>query len=68
LSIGDHAIVGPQSGIAKSITENEVITGTPGMPHRQYLKVQRIVRKLPELNKTVLNLEKRLKKLEEQIL
>jgi UDP-3-O-[3-hydroxymyristoyl] glucosamine N-acyltransferase len=68
LTIGDHAIVGPQSGIAKSIAENEVITGTPGMPHRQYLKVQRIVRKLPELNKAVLNLEKRLKKLEEQIL
>ena len=67
LTIGDHAIVGPQSGIAKSIAENEVITGTPGMPHRQYLKVQRIVRKLPELNKAVLNLEKRLKKIEAQI-
>jgi UDP-3-O-[3-hydroxymyristoyl] glucosamine N-acyltransferase len=67
LSIGDHAIVGPQSGIAKSIADNEVITGTPGMPHRRYLKVQQIVQGLPELKKAVSNLEKRLRRIEEQL-
>jgi UDP-3-O-[3-hydroxymyristoyl] glucosamine N-acyltransferase len=66
VSIGDHAIVGPQSGIAKSIQDNEVVSGTPGMPHRRFLKVQRIVQKLPELWKTVLQLEKRLKKIESE--
>jgi UDP-3-O-[3-hydroxymyristoyl] glucosamine N-acyltransferase len=64
VSIGNHAIVGPQSGIAKSIPDNEVVTGSPGMPHRRFLKVQRIVQKLPELWKTVLQLEKRLEKIE----
>jgi UDP-3-O-[3-hydroxymyristoyl] glucosamine N-acyltransferase len=67
LTIGDGAIVGPQSGIAKSIGDNEVITGTPGMPHRQYLKVQRIVQMLPEIRKALSDLEKRLKKIEEEI-
>jgi UDP-3-O-[3-hydroxymyristoyl] glucosamine N-acyltransferase len=67
LSIGDHAIVGPQSGIAKSIGDNEIITGSPGMPHRQFLKVQRIVQGLPELKKMVSSLEKRLEKIEAHI-
>jgi UDP-3-O-[3-hydroxymyristoyl] glucosamine N-acyltransferase len=67
LTIGDHAIVGPQAGIAKSIENNEVISGTPGMPHKQYLRVQRIVRKLPELSKTLSDLDKRLEKIEAQL-
>jgi UDP-3-O-[3-hydroxymyristoyl] glucosamine N-acyltransferase len=67
VSIGDGAIVGPQAGIAKSIADNEVVSGSPGIPHRLWLKVQRIVQKLPELRKAVSTLEKRVKKLEEDI-
>ena len=67
LTIGDHAIVGPQSGIGKSIGDHEVITGTPGMPHKQYLRVQRIVQKLPELSKALSHLERRLEKIEAQL-
>jgi UDP-3-O-[3-hydroxymyristoyl] glucosamine N-acyltransferase len=64
VTIGDNVIVGPQSGIAKSIPDNEIQTGTPGMPHKLFLRVQRMIQKLPELNKKVLQLEKRLKKVE----
>ena len=67
LTIGDGVIVGPQAGVAKSVADNEVISGTPGIPHRLWLKVQRIVQKLPELRKTVSSLEKRMKKLEEKM-
>jgi UDP-3-O-[3-hydroxymyristoyl] glucosamine N-acyltransferase len=65
LTIGDNVIVGPQCGIAKSVPENEVVSGTPEMPHREWLRVQRIFKKLPELRRGVLALEKRLKKIEE---
>ena len=60
--IGDHVMVGPQSGIAKSIPDNQVVTGTPGMPHKHFLKVQRIIQSLPDLRKRILHLEKKLKK------
>ena len=59
VTIGDHVMVGPQSGIAKSIPDNQVFTGSPGMPHKQFLKVQRIIQDLPDLRKRVLHLEKK---------
>jgi UDP-3-O-[3-hydroxymyristoyl] glucosamine N-acyltransferase len=64
VSIGDNVMVGPQSGIAKSIPDNQVVTGSPGMPHRTFLKVQRIIQSLPDLRKRILRLEKKLKKIE----
>jgi UDP-3-O-[3-hydroxymyristoyl] glucosamine N-acyltransferase len=63
IAIGDHVIVGPQSGIAKSIPDNQVVTGSPGMPHKHFLKVQRIIQSLPDLRKRILHLEKKLGKI-----
>ena len=60
LEIGDGAIVGPQSGLAKSVAPGETVTGSPVMPHRLWLRVQRIIPRLPEL-------VKRLKALEQKI-
>lgn len=62
ITIGDHVVVGPQSGIAKSISDNQVFTGSPGMPHKHFLKVQRIIQSLPDLRKRILHLEKKLDK------
>lgn len=63
LSIGDHVTVGPQAGIAKSIESNQVMSGSAAMPHRTWLKVQRIVPKLPELKKKISELEKKVEAL-----
>jgi UDP-3-O-[3-hydroxymyristoyl] glucosamine N-acyltransferase len=64
VTIGDQVMVGPQSGIAKSIPDNQVITGSPGMPHMLFLKVQRIIQSLPDLRKRILRLEKKLKNMD----
>ena len=64
VTIGDSVMVGPQSGIAKSIPENQVVTGTPGMPHGLFLKVQRIIQTLPDLRKRLLRLEKKIDKIQ----
>ena len=64
LSIGDNAIIGPRAGIAKSIPAGQVMSGAPEMPHRQWLRVQRIVPMLPEMKKKISELEKRLASLE----
>lgn len=66
LTIGDDATVGPRAGIAKSVPKGEVVSGAPEMPHKLWLKVQRIIPRLPELKKKIGELEKRLLKIEEK--
>jgi len=65
LAIGDDVIVGPRGGVSKSLPNGAVVSGGPEMPHRTWLKVQRIMPRLPELKKKMDEFEKRLKKLEE---
>ncbi len=60
ITIGDHVTIGPQSGIAGSIPDGSVVSGSPEMPHRQWLRVQRIIPRLPEIKKKLGELEKRL--------
>ncbi len=64
ITIGDNAVVIAQAGVGQSVPPGEVVSGTPAMPHRQWLKVQSIVARLPELRKKLLDLERRLKRLE----
>ena len=35
LVLGDHVTIGPQAGIAQSVADGEVVSGSPGMPHRR---------------------------------
>ncbi len=64
LQIGDGAIVGPQAGVARTIAPGRVVSGTPEMDHRTWLRVQRVIPQLPELKKQIFELEKRLRSLE----
>ncbi len=66
LNIGNNTIIGPQAGVAKSVPDGETVSGTPAMPHRIWLRVQRIIPKLPELAKKLSGIDQRLKKLEEK--
>jgi UDP-3-O-[3-hydroxymyristoyl] glucosamine N-acyltransferase len=64
LSIGDRAVVGPQAGVVRSVPAGEVVSGTPQMPHKTWLRVQQILLRLPELKNKIAELEKRLEALE----
>jgi len=66
LSIGDNAIVGPQAGVAKSVPDGETVSGSSAMPHRLWLRMQRILPNLPELAKKLSEVDRRLKKFEEK--
>ncbi|NNG00657.1 MAG: UDP-3-O-(3-hydroxymyristoyl)glucosamine N-acyltransferase [Desulfobacteraceae bacterium] len=65
-SIGDNAVVGPQSGVAKSVPGGEVVFGSEAMPHKIWLRVQRIMPRLPELKKKIAQLEKQLLRIEDE--
>ena len=68
LTIGNHVIVGPKTGVGKSIADGEVVSASnPSMPHRKWLRVQRIIPDLPELKKKISMLEKTVAELRKTI-
>jgi len=64
LTIGDNVLVGAQSGVPSSLPANAAYSGTPTMPHKEWLKSAMVVPRLPELKKTISALEKRVAELE----
>ena len=67
VEIGDRVMIGSQSGVPKSIPSGEVVSGTPAMPHRLWLKTSGIIRRLPQFNEHLRHLEKRVAELEKNL-
>ena len=67
LTIGDNVLVGGQSGVASSLPANAAYSGTPAIPHKEWLKYSIVLPRLPELKKTVSALEKRIAELETKL-
>jgi len=67
VEIGDRVMIGSQSGVPKSIPSGEVVSGTPAMPHRLWLKTSGIIRRLPQFSEHLRHLEKRVAELEKEI-
>lgn len=67
LEIGDNVRVGAQSGIAKSIPPGQSVSGSPAIAHRDWLKNCHIISRLPELRRTIRDLEKRVAELEQAL-
>jgi len=64
LSLGDNCIIGPMTGIGKSVEPGQILSaGLPGIPHRQWLRMQRVLPELPELKKRLAALEKEVARL-----
>jgi UDP-3-O-[3-hydroxymyristoyl] glucosamine N-acyltransferase len=64
LTIHDNAIVYAQSGIGGDVEEGARVSGSPAFEAREWLRAITAFPKLPDLLKTVRQLEKRLEKLE----
>ena len=67
VEIGDRVMIGSQSGVPKSIPSGEVVSGTPAMPHRLWLKTSGIIRRLPQFSEHLRDLEKRVAELEKNL-
>jgi len=63
VKIDSETMIGAQSGIMGHVTKG-VYSGTPAIPHRDWLKAQAIFAKLPELYKKIKELEEKIRKLE----
>ncbi len=64
VEIGDNTMVGAKTGISASVPANSIVSGTPHMPHREWLKASRCFPLLPRMRKTLKALEERVLKLE----
>jgi UDP-3-O-[3-hydroxymyristoyl] glucosamine N-acyltransferase len=61
LKIADGTKIGAQSGVPGDIKkENSILTGSPAIEHRDFLRSSVLFRKLPDLKMKVDNLEKEL--------
>lgn len=67
ITIGDDVIVGAQGGVSADIPPGQIVSGSPQMPHRTWLKASRSFEKLPEMRKTLHALEKKVAELEKQL-
>ena len=68
VEIGDNVMVGSQSGVPHNLAANQRYTGSPALPHREFLRAITVFPKLPEMRKTLHEIEKRLKALEKNFL
>ncbi len=65
VSIGDDAVLMAQAGVFYDVPSGKVLSGgIPAFEHRDSLRTMSIIRKLPDLARTVRSLEARLRKLE----
>jgi UDP-3-O-[3-hydroxymyristoyl] glucosamine N-acyltransferase len=67
VEIGDNVMIGAQSGVPSDLAANQAYLGSPALPHREFLRVANVFIKLPEMRKTLIEIEKRLKTIEEAL-
>jgi UDP-3-O-[3-hydroxymyristoyl] glucosamine N-acyltransferase len=60
LRVEDRAMIGSQSGVAKSLGPGEIVSGSPAIPHRLWLRTSALIPQLPDVVARLRRLEKRL--------
>jgi UDP-3-O-[3-hydroxymyristoyl] glucosamine N-acyltransferase len=58
--------VGAQSGVAQDVEDGQTVSGTPAMPHGEWLRASAATKHLGDLAKEVRLLRKRLEALEKE--
>ena len=65
ISIGDNVMIGAQSGVMNDLASNQAYTGSPAVPHREFMRITSSYLKLPDMKKLLSDIDKRLKKIEQ---
>jgi UDP-3-O-[3-hydroxymyristoyl] glucosamine N-acyltransferase len=63
INIGDGAKINAQSGVSKTVAPGKAVTGTPAADFSQALRAQAYLKKLPELERRIQELEALIKEL-----
>ncbi|NEQ49572.1 MAG: UDP-3-O-(3-hydroxymyristoyl)glucosamine N-acyltransferase [Leptolyngbya sp. SIO3F4] len=66
-TIGKGAQAGSKAGLHSNVPAGSVMMGTPASPYRTYLKSSAIYNRLPEMHRTLKQLQKQVSDLEQQL-
>ncbi len=67
LKIGDNVTIGARGGVPGDVKSNQILSGAPVMPHKEWLKASMSFAKLPEMRKELGRLKRQLEALEMHI-
>jgi UDP-3-O-[3-hydroxymyristoyl] glucosamine N-acyltransferase len=59
IEVGDDSSIGAKSAVLQSVPPGTTYSGYPAIPHSLWLRTQSIIKKLPEIKKTLKELETR---------
>jgi UDP-3-O-[3-hydroxymyristoyl] glucosamine N-acyltransferase len=66
IRIGDHVMIAAGSGVHKDIAPGQIVAGTPHKPHREWLKTEACISRLPALRENLANLQRKVENLEKE--
>lgn len=66
ITIGDKTTVGARGAVLSDYPGGGIITGTPAIPHREWLRASKIYARLPEMRREISRLKKELAALQEK--
>jgi len=66
ITVGSHSVVGGQAGVTKDIPEKVFVSGFPAILHRDSMKIQANMLRVPHLKKKIVELERKIKALEDE--
>jgi UDP-3-O-[3-hydroxymyristoyl] glucosamine N-acyltransferase len=64
ITIGEGTKIGPKSGVMSSVKPNSVLLGAPALDFKLAMKTFSIIRNLPQLREDVIELQKKIKTIE----
>jgi UDP-3-O-[3-hydroxymyristoyl] glucosamine N-acyltransferase len=64
LVIGEGAIIGAQAGVTKSVPPKTYVSDYPAMPHEKATRLHAYYKQLPDIKKTIGELQERIRRLE----
>jgi UDP-3-O-[3-hydroxymyristoyl] glucosamine N-acyltransferase len=67
INVGDNVMIAAQAGITKDIPASRIMSGSPAIPHRDWLRLNAHILRLPEMHKTLSELTKKIEELEKKL-
>ncbi len=64
IHIGDQVMIAARSGVARDVESKQIVSGTPAIPHTEWLRLQPLLTRLPEFRQQLREFESRLQSLE----
>ena len=68
LTVGKGVVATAQSGIPNTVASGSFISGYPAIDNRDWLKASAVFRRLPEMRKSLTDLQRRLEELERRLM